>query len=83
MRFAHTAARGIITNMNVAIMTPIRICIRYCRNAVNEPISMAPASTRCAPNQRTAMLETLKKIFGSTVQPIYKEARQGDVRLDA
>jgi nucleoside-diphosphate-sugar epimerase len=27
-----------------------------------------------------ALLETLKKIFGSTVQPIYKEARQGDVR---
>jgi len=26
------------------------------------------------------LLETLKKILGSTVQPIYKEARQGDVR---
>ena len=27
MRFAQTAARGIITNMKVAIMTPMRICI--------------------------------------------------------
>jgi nucleoside-diphosphate-sugar epimerase len=26
------------------------------------------------------LLETLKKIFGSDVQPAYKEARQGDVR---
>ena len=28
MRFAQTAARGIMTNMNVAIMTPMRICMR-------------------------------------------------------
>ena len=28
MRFAHTAARGIMTNMKVAIMTPMRICMR-------------------------------------------------------
>ena len=61
IRSAHTAARGTIINTNVAIITDIRICMRYCRNAVSEPISMAPASTRCAPNQRTAMLETLKK----------------------
>ena len=27
IRFAHTAARGIMTNMKVAIMTPMRICI--------------------------------------------------------
>ena len=28
MRFAQTAARGIMTNMKVAIMTPMRICMR-------------------------------------------------------
>ena len=28
MRSAHTSARGTMTNMNVAIMTAIRICIR-------------------------------------------------------
>ncbi|HEX4915186.1 MAG TPA: SDR family oxidoreductase [Vicinamibacterales bacterium] len=36
-----------------------------------------------ATNSRVSLnelLETLKKIFGSSVQPIYKEARQGDVR---
>ena len=27
IRFAQTAARGIMTNMKVAIITPIRICI--------------------------------------------------------
>jgi nucleoside-diphosphate-sugar epimerase len=26
------------------------------------------------------LLAALKKIFGSTVEPIYKEARQGDVK---
>jgi nucleoside-diphosphate-sugar epimerase len=36
-----------------------------------------------ATSNRTSLnelLETLKKIFGSSVEPIYKEARQGDVR---
>ena len=28
IRSAHTSARGIMTNMKVAIMTDIRICIR-------------------------------------------------------
>ena len=58
IRSAQTAARGTIISMKVAIMTAIRICIRYCRNAVSAPIWIAPASTRCAPNQSTATLET-------------------------
>ena len=34
-------------------------------------------SSRISLNQ---LLETLKKIFGSNVEPIYKDARTGDVR---
>ena len=37
MRSAQTAARGTIISMKVAIMTAIRICMRYCRNAVSAP----------------------------------------------
>jgi hypothetical protein len=40
IRSAHTAARGIMIAMKVAIMTDIRICMRYMRNAVSEPICM-------------------------------------------
>jgi hypothetical protein len=59
IRSAPTAARGTMTTMNVAIITDIRICMRYCRNAVSAPISMAPLSTRCPPNHSTATLEAL------------------------
>ncbi len=38
MRSAHTDARGMTTRMNVAISTAIRICMKYDRNAINEPI---------------------------------------------
>ena len=37
-RSAQMAARGTIIAMNVAIMTDIRICTRYWRNAVSAPI---------------------------------------------
>jgi F-type H+-transporting ATPase subunit epsilon len=40
-----TAARGIIMAMNIDIITAIRICMRYCRNAMTVPICMFPAST--------------------------------------
>ena len=43
----------------VDIMTPIRICIRYCRNAVSVPICSEPSWTRNEPNQITATLDTL------------------------
>jgi len=40
--------------MKEAIITAMRICIRYCRNAVSEPTSTCPASARCPPNHSTA-----------------------------
>ncbi len=60
MRSAQTAARGIIIEMKVAIIIDMRICIRYMRNAVRAPTCISPPSTRAAPNQSTAMLETLR-----------------------
>ena len=58
IRSAHTAARGTRTAMKVAIITAIRICIRYWRNAVRVPICREPSCTRKLPNQITATLET-------------------------
>ena len=57
-RSALTAARGSRMPMKVAIMTPMRICMRYCRNAMRVPTSMSPSPTRMPPNQMTATLET-------------------------
>ena len=54
MRSALTTARGTIMNMNVAIMTAIRIWSMYCRNAVRAPTSICPWSTRWPPNHSTA-----------------------------
>ena len=56
MRLAQTAARGAIISIIVDIITLIRICIRYCRNAVNWPICMSPASIRMPPNHITPTL---------------------------
>ncbi len=60
IRSADTAARGIMIEMKVAIMTDIRICMRYCMNAVSAPTCISPVSTRCAPNHRTATVEALR-----------------------
>ena len=57
IRPLETAARGTITNMNVAIRTAKRIWMRYWRNAVRLPIGISPLSTRKAPNQRTATVD--------------------------
>ena len=46
--------------MKVAIITDMRIWMRYAMNAVSEPICMSPSSIRSAPNQRTATVEALK-----------------------
>ena len=54
IRSAHTTARGTIMNMNVAIMTAMRICSMYCRKAVSAPTWMWPWSTRWPPNHSTA-----------------------------
>ena len=54
MRSAQTTARGIIMAMKMPIMTAMRICSRYCRKAVSEPICISPASTRWPPNHSTA-----------------------------
>ena len=54
MRRAQITARGSIMNMKVPIITAIRICSRYCMNAVREPTCTSSWSTRCPPNQRTA-----------------------------
>ena len=53
-------ARGSIMSMNTPIMTAMRICIRYCMNAVSEPTSTRPWSTRWPPNQRTAAVARLR-----------------------
>ena len=45
-RSAQTTARGIIMTMNTPIITAMRICSRYCKKAVSEPISTSRASTR-------------------------------------
>ncbi|GMA89382.1 hypothetical protein GCM10025868_46320 [Angustibacter aerolatus] len=59
MRSAQTAARGTITSTNVAIITDIRICSRYDRNAVSAPTCICPSAMRCPPNHSTATLDTL------------------------
>ena len=46
--------------MNVAIITDMRICITYWRNAVRLPMGIAPLSTRWLPNHRIATVERLK-----------------------
>ncbi len=60
MRSAQTAARGIMIEMNVAIIIDMRICMRYMRKAVRAPTCISPLSTRAAPNHSTATLETLR-----------------------
>ena len=60
MRSAETIARGIIIVMNVAIMTAMRICMRYAMNAVIEPTSIWPESMRGAATSSTITLETLR-----------------------
>jgi hypothetical protein len=47
-------ARGTIITMKVPIITAVRICRRYCRNAVSEPTWICPAPTRWPPNHSTA-----------------------------
>ena len=56
IRSAQTAARGTIISMKVAIMTAIRICIRYCRNAVSAPtwICAGVDPLRAEPEHRDA-----------------------------
>ena len=41
--------RSDVRAQKVAIITDIRICMRYCRNAVSAPICIAPSLMRCAP----------------------------------
>ena len=55
---AQTAARGHITATNVAIITAVRIWIRYVRKAIIVPICIWPAPTRAPPNHTAATLET-------------------------
>ena len=57
-RPAHTAARGHITATNVAIITAVRIWIRYVRKAIIVPICISPAPTRAPPNHTAATLDT-------------------------
>ena len=59
IRPAETVALGTIIDMKVAIMTAIRICIRYDMKAVSSPICIWPLSTRCPPNHSTATVEVL------------------------
>ena len=54
MRRAEITARGSIIIMKVPIITAMRICSRYCMNAVSAPTCTSPASTRSPPNHRTA-----------------------------
>src|SRR5436309_1655725 len=54
------AEQGIRTNMETAVRTANRIWSRYWRKAVRLPIGIAPASTRIAPNHRTATVDRLR-----------------------
>ena len=46
MRSAHTAARGIMIVMKLAMTMPMRICIRYDMKAIRVPTSTSPSPTR-------------------------------------
>ena len=56
MRCAETAARGTITNMNVAMSTENRIMNTYCRKAVRSPMGMLPSAICLPPNHMMAMV---------------------------
>ena len=60
MRSAETAARGIMSVMKLAIMTPERMIMTYCMNANRVPIWISPVSTCMPPNQITPMTVTLR-----------------------
>ena len=55
MRFAHTEARGHMTMSMTAIMTLMRISMRYVVNEAKMPTSVCPSSIRVAANQNTAI----------------------------
>jgi hypothetical protein len=59
MRSAHTAARGIMIDMNVVIITATRIIIRYDRYAVSAPIASSCSLIAWLPNHITATLDAL------------------------
>ncbi len=84
MRSAETAARGTMTNMNTAIMTENRICMRYWRKAVRLPIGISPLSTRMAPNHMTATVDRLmiadQRRDHEREEPVDLERRVGQVR---
>ena len=78
MRSAQTEARGIIMAMNVPIMTAMRICSRYCRNAVRAPTCISPESTRWPPNHSTAAVERCRIMpmagnIRTNSEPIFSE----------
>ena len=80
MRPAETTARGSIIIMKVPIMTAMRICSRYCMNAVREPTSTSPASTRWPPNHSTAAVARCRIIVitgpsSTKSRPISTEVR--------
>ena len=59
IRSALTADRGMSAAIHVVIMTDMRICVRYVRNAMSAPGRMRPSLIRSEPNQTTATLEKL------------------------
>ncbi|CAH0327368.1 hypothetical protein SRABI128_06034 [Microbacterium sp. Bi128] len=64
--------------MKVPIMTAMRICRRYWRKAVSEPICISPASTRWPPNQSTAAVEMCRIMpmagnISTNREPIFSE----------
>ena len=63
MRSALTMARGTIIIMNTPIIRAMRICSRYCVNAVICPTSSSPSSTRWPPNHSTAAVARCRIIM--------------------
>ena len=60
MRPADTAARGTMTNMNVAMSTENRIWNTYWRKAVRSPMGMEPSAICLPPNHMMAMVVKLR-----------------------
>lgn len=69
MRFAHTEARGHMTMSMIAIMTLMRISMRYAVNEAKMPTSVCPSSIRVAANQNTAIWDRFMMSISGTPPP--------------
>ena len=61
IRVTDAAARGSTMNIIETMSIAKRICVAYCRKAINAPICMSPLLMRMLPNQRIATLVTFNQ----------------------